>query len=131
MVPLKAGDATAIRKLFNFLIKCETIEADGHYNPLDTPEIISTVLSKLPVHLQNRWNCDILQLQREYSKEPQLIDLTNFFEDEMTLINDLLYPHKTVSQYVDRAPRYSKKKKRKKFNAIATVADNSCNVSHD
>ena len=54
MVPLKAGDATAIRKLFNFLIKCETIEADGHYNPLDTPEIISTVLSKLPVHLQNR-----------------------------------------------------------------------------
>ena len=97
MVPLKAGDATAIRKLFNFPVKCQTIEADGHYNPLNTPEIISTVLSKLPVHLQNRWNCNTLQLQREYSKEPQLIDLTNFFEDEMTLINDLLYPYNTVS----------------------------------
>ena len=50
MVPLKSGDATAFRKLFNFLIKCQTIEVDGHYNPLDTTEIICTVLSKLPLH---------------------------------------------------------------------------------
>ena len=51
MVPLKAGNATAFSKLFNFLIKCQTIEVDGHYDPLDTPEIICTVLSKLPLHL--------------------------------------------------------------------------------
>ena len=35
MVPLKAEDATVFRKLFNFPIKCQTIEADGQYNPLD------------------------------------------------------------------------------------------------
>ena len=51
MVPLKAGDATALMKLFNFLNKCLTIEVDGHYNPLDTPEIICMVLSKLLLHL--------------------------------------------------------------------------------
>ena len=62
MVPLKAGDATAFKKLFNFLIKCQTIEVDGHYNPLDTPEIICMVLSKLPLHLQDRWNHNTLQL---------------------------------------------------------------------
>ena len=45
MVPLKAGDATAFRKLFNFLIKCQSIEVDGHYNSLDIPEIICTLLS--------------------------------------------------------------------------------------
>ena len=49
MVPLKAGDGTAFRKLFNFVIKCQIIEVDGHYNPLYTPEIICTVLSKLPL----------------------------------------------------------------------------------
>ena len=62
MVPLRAGDATAFKKLFNFLIKCETIEVDGHYNPLDTTEIICMVLSKLPLHLQDRWNHNTLQL---------------------------------------------------------------------
>ena len=58
MVPLKAGDAAAFRKLLNFLIKCQTIEADGldgHYNPLDTPVIICTDLPKFPLHLQDRW----------------------------------------------------------------------------
>ena len=53
MAPLKAGDATAFKKLFNFLIKCQTIEVDGRYNPLDTPEIICMVLSKLLVHLED------------------------------------------------------------------------------
>ena len=53
MVPLKAGDATtAFRKLFNFLIKRQNIEVDDHYNPLDTPEIICTVLSKLPLNFK-------------------------------------------------------------------------------
>ena len=89
MVLLKAGDGTAFRKLFNFLSKCQTIEADGHYNLLDTPEIICTVLSKLPLHLQDRWNRNTLQLRRKFSKETHLIDLTNFVEDEMTLVNDL------------------------------------------
>ena len=68
MITLKAGDATAFRKLFNFLIKCQTIEADGHYDPLDTPEIILAVLSKLPLHVQDRWNRNTLQLRRKYSK---------------------------------------------------------------
>ena len=71
MVPLKAGDATAFRKLLNFPIKCQTIEVDGldgHYNPLDTPEIICTDLPKFPLHLQDRWNHNTLQLRRKYSK---------------------------------------------------------------
>ena len=68
MAPLTAGDVTAFRKLFNLLIKYQTIEVDGHYNPLDSPEIVCTVLSKLPLHLQDRWNHNTLQLRRKYSK---------------------------------------------------------------
>ena len=68
MVPLKAGDVTAFRKLFKFLIKCQTIKVDGYYNPLDTSEIICSVLSKLPVHLQDRWNRNRLQLRRNIQK---------------------------------------------------------------
>ena len=83
------------------------------------------------MHLQDRWNRNRLQLRRKYSKEPQLIDLTNFVEDEMTLVNDPLYSRNAVSQYVNRAPRYSEKRERKKLNAMETITDNSCYVSHD
>ena len=49
----------------------------------------------------------------------------------MILVNDTLYSRDVVSHYVDRAPKYSQKKKRKKFNAMATMSDTSCNISHD
>ena len=37
MEPLKPGGAAAFRKLFNFLIKCQTMRAGSKHNPLDTP----------------------------------------------------------------------------------------------
>ena len=89
MIPLKAGDATAFRKLFNFLIKCQTIEFDGHYNPLDTPEIICMVLSQLPLHLQDRWNRHTLQLRRKFSKEPS-------FENSYLIISKFLFKNKLL-----------------------------------
>ena len=132
MVTLKAGNARAFRKLFNILIiKCQTIEVDGHYNLLETTEIICMVLSKLTLHLQDRWNRNPLQLRKKSSKGPQVIDLTNFFEDKMTLVNDPLYSRGAVSQYVIRAPRCNEKRERKRFTAMETVTDNSCNISYD
>ena len=47
------------------------------------------------------------------------------------MVNDPLYSRDAVSQYVDMAPRYSEKRERKKFNAMATVADNTCDMSYD
>ena len=49
----------------------------------------------------------------------------------MILVNDTLYSCDAVSQFVERTPRYSEKRERKSFNAIATVGDNSCNISQD
>ena len=49
----------------------------------------------------------------------------------MNFLNNLLYSLNAVSQYINRAPRYSEKRERKKVNAMATVADNSFNISHD
>ena len=49
----------------------------------------------------------------------------------MTLVNDPLYSCGAVSQYVERAPRRSEKRERKRFSAIATVTINSCNISED
>ena len=80
MTPLKLEDAAAFRKLFSFLIKCLTLGHDKK-DPLDTPDIICLILSKLPLHLQDRWNRHTLQLRRRYTREPQLKDLTHFIEE--------------------------------------------------
>ena len=47
----------------------------------------------------------------------------------MSLVNDPPYSRDAISQYIERAPRYSEKRERKMFNAMATVADSSWNVS--
>ena len=49
----------------------------------------------------------------------------------MTLVNETLYSHNAVIQYVDRSPRYSEKRKKKRFSGMATVTDNSYNMLHD
>ena len=37
-------------------------------------------------------------------REPTLIDLANFAEDEITLVNDPLYSRQAVSQYLEKGP---------------------------
>ena len=63
MSPIKPGDILAFRKLFNFLIKCQPLSRSSWNNPLDTPEIICMILSKLPVHLPPR------QMEQEHSED--------------------------------------------------------------
>ena len=49
----------------------------------------------------------------------------------MNLVNDPLYSRYDASQYDERAPTYSGKIKIERFNVMATVADNSCNISQE
>ena len=60
------------------------------------------------------------------SREPTLIDLANFVEDEMTLVNDPRYSRMTVSQYLEKGPtRKRHRGDRRKFHAMTTKTDNS------
>ena len=111
MSPIKRGDISAFRKLFNFLIKCQSLSRSSQNNPLDTPEIICMILFKFPVHLQDRWNRNILKIRRMHSREPQLFDLANFVEDEMTLVSDLFYSRDAVSQYIEKNQKFVKSKR--------------------
>ena len=102
MQPLKPGDAAAFQKLFNSLIKYQTMRVGSKHNPLDTPEMMYMILSKLPLHLQDRWNRNTLLLRRRDSREATLIDLANFVDNEVTLVNDSLYSREAVSQYLEK-----------------------------
>ena len=56
MQPLKPGDAVAFWRLFNFLIKYQTMGIGFKHNPLDTPEMLRIIFAKQPLYLQGRWN---------------------------------------------------------------------------
>ena len=45
-----------------------------------------------------------LLLKRKDSREPTLINLANFVEDEMTPVNNPLHSREAVSQYPDKGP---------------------------
>ena len=56
MTKIKPGDAYAFRRLFNFLMKCQSLQFSNNQNPLDTPDMICMILSKILGFLQDRWN---------------------------------------------------------------------------
>ena len=63
MTKIKPGDAAAYRRLFNFLIKCQSLEY-GNQNPLDTPDVISIIWAKTPGYLQDRWTRNVQKIRK-------------------------------------------------------------------
>ena len=83
MTKIKPGDAAAFRRLFNFLIKFQTLQYSNNQNPLGTPDVICMILSKVPGFLQNRCNRHVHKIRKNQTREPGLFNLTNFIEEEM------------------------------------------------
>ena len=72
-------------------------------NLLDSLDLICMILSKVPGHLQDRWNRNALEIiKRTETRKPGLLDLTNFVEDEMILVNDPLFSKEAVRQYDEK-----------------------------
>ena len=49
---LKNGDGGSFH---SFLVKCESITKSREWNPLDTPDAICMLLSKLPGKIRDKW----------------------------------------------------------------------------
>ena len=60
-----------------------------------------------------------MKIRRMHSRERQLFDLANSVENEMTLVNDLLYSRDVVSQYIEKNQKFIRSKKFI-FNTVKT-----------
>ena len=56
---------------------------------------------------------------RTETREPGLLDLTNFTEDEMILVNDPLFSRQAASQYDEKPPRSQKFQKHQKIHTYS------------
>ena len=78
------GDVKGFCKLYNFLLKCESISESQDWNVLDTPEMLCILISKLPGGLIDRWNRTVQAIRRKQRREPDLQDLIQLVEKEKT-----------------------------------------------
>ena len=63
------------------------------------------ILSKVPGHLQDRWNRKALRIRRTETRKSGLLDLTNFIKDEKILVSDPLFSRQAVGVYDEKTPR--------------------------
>ena len=101
MPKIKPGDAAAYRRLFNFLIKCQSLECSNQ-NSLDAADVICIILAKLPGYLQDRWNRNMQKIRKVQMKQPGLNDHKNLIEDEMVLVNDAHFSKEAIGQYEEK-----------------------------
>ena len=125
--PLKIGDAIGFRKFCNFLMRCQNITGRDNWNLLDNPDIICTLLSKLPGGLQDRWNRTVYYMRRKSNKEPRLSDLISFIDEETALLNDPLFSRDALAQYQEKK---GKNEAKKRFGSFLTKTEsNECQRS--
>ena len=123
MTIITPGSAAAFRRLFNFLIKCQRLQYINNQNPLDTPDMICMILSKVPGLLQDRWNRHVHKVWKNKTRESGLLNLTNLIEDEMNLVNDTLFFREAVGQHEDKPLKPHKPKKIQNYAIKETLAN--------
>ena len=79
-------------------------------NSLDTPDVLCSLVSKLPGNPRDSWNRKVFMLRKHQQLEPELSDLINFVEEEMMLDNDPLFSREALKYYTDKHNRSSKKR---------------------
>ena len=113
---MKLGDAKAFHKFFDFLVKCESISDNQHWNALDTPKILCMLISKLPGMLMDWWNRKVQNIRRRELREPVLTDFVQFVEEETLLMNDPLFLREALHEYAGQNDKAGNAKHKKLKN---------------
>ena len=88
-----------------------------HWNSFGTPDVLCSLVSKLPGNTRDRWNRKVFMLRKHQQLEPELSDLTDFVEEEMVLANDPLFSREALKDYTDKHDKSPKKRLKKSYAA--------------
>ena len=102
---VRQGDAAAYRKFYNFLLKCQSLTDGRKWNLFNSPDMLCTLISKLPMSVGDRSNRRVQFTRKNQLKEPGLTDFIKFVKEETELVNDPLYSREAVDQHTERKER--------------------------
>ena len=92
-------DPVGFKKLYRFLLKCQTFKQLDRLQELDSTDVLATIISKVHPSHQSRWNRRAVEIRRG-GKEANFADLVKFFEKEAEMLNDPAYSRKALSHLV-------------------------------
>ena len=84
---LNNGDGGSFRKFYNFLVKCGNITKSREWNPLDTPDVICMLLSKLHEKIRHKWVRAVMDVRTKEHREGTLGDFIKLIHEEKMLVN--------------------------------------------
>ena len=93
---LKNGDGGDFQKFYNFLVKCESITKSREWNPLDTPDVIFMLLSKLHGKIRVRWVRAVTDVRTKEHREGTLGHIIKLIHEKTMLANDPLFTEEAV-----------------------------------
>ena len=88
---VKNGDSNSFQKLYNFLVKCESIVPSSQWNPIYTTDVICMLLSKLSGNVRDKCVRLVMKVRRKEQREATLCDFIDFISEETMLVNDPLF----------------------------------------
>ena len=108
---VRKRDTAAYRKFYNFFLKCQSLTDGRKWNLFNTPDMLCTLISELPMSVGDRWNRRVQFTRKNQLREPDLADFIKFVKEETELVHDPLYSREAVDQQTER-----KKRERKSFS---------------
>ena len=97
---LKNGDGGSFQKFYYFLVKCESIKKSREWNPLDTPDVIFMLLSKLLGKIRDKWVRAVMDVRTKEHKSVPLLQTQSLIRRKKEIyrqqIHCVLHATKTI-----------------------------------
>ena len=99
---IRNGDGESYQKFYSFPLTCGSITHARGWNPLDTPDVICMLLSKLSGVVRDKLVRIVMNVRRKKEREATLRDFIGFIKEETDLVNDPLFSKSAIDQYQEK-----------------------------
>ena len=93
---LSSNDSSGFRSFNRFLIKCKCYKKDHFLRELDSADTLRTLVLKLPLNLQERWNRKADSTKANKGRLVEFADFCDFIDSESRLANDPLFSREAL-----------------------------------
>ena len=95
---VESDDNVALREFYFFLVKCQCARNSlSDMDVLNHPNSMQTIVSKLPLYLQNKWRDNVFKIKSHQLRSPHFDDLLTFVSAASSTANDPVFGKAALS----------------------------------
>ena len=88
----EGGPRINLQEYADELLECyESLKALGALQEMDAQRNLLAMVTKLPMHLQNKWQDHVFELRSRENRRPSLKDVVNFVDRAAAVVSDPVY----------------------------------------